>query len=255
MNFATRKDYFMQLNKVLSFWLILGLAITGLISPGRTIAQVAQAPGDAFSSAATTVPPAQSSIGTAQLVRRDSPYRLRQGDVVELYFQLCPEFNQDVTVQPDGQISLRGTAPIKVVGESLVQTQDSVVHAYASIMRDPVVAVSLKDFEKPYFIAAGQVARPGKYDLRSSMTITEAVAIAGGFNKDAKHSQVVLFRPLGDEKFESRVVDVKKLLAQRDLNEDVHIQPGDVLYVPSSRMSLIRPYLPNSNIFFNPFSY
>jgi protein involved in polysaccharide export with SLBB domain len=81
------------------------------------------------------------------------------------------------------------------------------------------------------------------------------VAIAGGFNKDAKHSQVVLFRPSGDETFQSRVIDVKKLLAERDLNEDVHLQPGDVLYVPSSKMSTIRPYLPNSNIFLNPFSY
>jgi polysaccharide export outer membrane protein len=254
MNFATRKDPFMQMNKVLSFLSIVGLAIAGLSSPGRAIAQSAQVPGNAFSSA-TAGPPAQSAVATAQLVRRDAPYRLRQGDVVELYFQLCPEFNQDVTVQPDGQISLRGTAPIKVVGESLLETQDSVVHAYTSIMREPVVAVSLKDFEKPYFIAAGQIVKPGKYDLRSSMTITEAVAIAGGFNKDAKHSEVVLFRPVGDERFESRVIDVKKLLAQRDLNEDVHLQPGDVLYVPSSKMSIIRPYLPNSNIFFNPFSY
>ena len=236
----------MQWTKVLSF-LLLGLTIPGL-------AQTTQVPSATVASLVGG-PDAPSALTTTQLVRRDSPYRLRQGDVVELYFQLCPEFNQDVTVQPDGQISLRGTAPIKVVGESLVETQESIAHAYSSIMRDPVVAVSLKDFEKPYFVAAGQVVKPGKYDLRSSMTITEAVAIAGGFNKDAKHSQVVVFRPTGDNHFESRVVDVKKLLAQRDLNEDMALQPGDVLYVPSNRMSIIRPYLPNSNIFFNPFSY
>jgi polysaccharide biosynthesis/export protein len=245
----------MQLNDIFRCWLILGTAMAGLLLPSRTMAQVAQAQPNAISSAAMTDPSAQTAVATTRLIRRDTPYRLRQGDVVELYFQLCPEFNQDVTVQPDGQISLRGTAPIKVVGESLIETQDSVARAYASVMREPVVAVSLKDFEKPYFIAAGQIVRPGKYDLRSSMTITEAVAIAGGFNKDAKHSQVVLFRPVGDEKFESRVIDVKNLLARRDLNEDVHIQPGDVLYVPSSKMSIIRPYLPNSNIFLNPFSY
>ena len=240
----------MQLTKLSRFLLLAALGLASLILPGRTFAQITNAPGDASSSTAANATPS-----TTRLMRRDAPYRLRQGDVIELTFQLCPEFNQDVTVQPDGQISLRGIAPIKVVEESLVETRDSVIHAYTSIMRDPVVAVALKDFEKPYFIAAGQVAKPGKYDLRSSMTITEAVAIAGGFNKDAKHSQVVLFRPAGDEKFQSRVVDVKKLLAQRDLNEDVHILPGDVLYVPSSRMSVVRPYLPNSNIFLNPFSY
>jgi len=243
----------MQMNKVLSFLSIVGLAIAGLSSPGRAIAQSAQVPGNAFSSA-TAGPPAQSAVATAQLVRRDAPYRLRQGDVVELYFQLCPEFNQDVTVQPDGQISLRGTAPIKVVGESLLETQDSVVHAYTSIMREPVVAVSLKDFEKPYFIAAGQIVKPGKYDLRSDLTVTEGVAIAGGFNDKAKHSQVVLFRPIPGGGYEAKLLNVKKLLATRNLSEDVQLQPGDMLYVPQNALSKIRPFLPTSSMgaYYNP---
>jgi polysaccharide export outer membrane protein len=191
----------------------------------------------------------------AQLVRRGAPYRLRQGDVLGLSFQLCPEFNQDVTVQPDGEISPRGVNPVNVEGQSLDEVTKSLTRTYTSIMREPVIAVALKDFEKPYFIAAGEVAKPGKYDLRSSMTITEAVAIAGGFDKDAKHSQVVLFRPVGDETFQSRVIDVKKLLAERDLNLDAHVLPGDVLYVPKSKMSMVRPYLPSTNVFFNPFMY
>jgi polysaccharide export outer membrane protein len=158
-------------------------------------------------------------------------------------------------VQPDGEISLRGVPPIRVEGQSLDEVIKDLTRAYTSIMREPLIAVALKDFEKPYFIAAGDVVKPGKYDLRSSMTITEAVAIAGGFDKDAKHSQVVLFRPVGDETFQSRVIDVKKLLAERDLNLDVHVLPGDVLYVPKSKMSLIRPYLPSTNVFFNPYMY
>jgi protein involved in polysaccharide export with SLBB domain len=192
---------------------------------------------------------------TPPLLRRGAPYRLRQGDVLTLSFQLCPEFNQDATVQPDGEISLRGVPSINVVGQSLDEVTTELAHTYSSIMRDPVITVALKDSEKPYFIAAGEVARPGKYDLRSSMTITEAVAIAGGFDKDAKSSQVVLFRPVGDETFQSRVIDVKQLLAERDLNLDAHVLPGDVLYVPKSKMSVIRPYLPSTNVFLNPFTY
>ncbi len=244
----------MPSSKVLSYSMLLCLGATGalVLAPAGVLAQAA---ANAPAAAVASVPEGQdahTAAPAAQLLRRGAPYRLRQGDVIELTFQLCPEFNQDVTVQPDGQISLRGIDPIKVEGESLTETTASVVHAYTTIMKDPVVAVSLKDFEKPYFIAAGQVGRPGKYDLRSSLTITEAVAIAGGFNKDAKHSEVVLFRPMGDEKFQSRVVDVKRLLAERDLSQDVHLLPGDVLWVPSSKMSLIRPYIPNSNVFFNP---
>jgi len=243
-------------SKTFTLPLLLSLGAAGMVvsGSGRCFAQVAPIPGTPIFSLPDTQG-VHRVAPNAQLVRRGAPYRLRQGDVLGLSFQLCPEFNQDVTVQPDGEISPRGVNPVNVEGQSLDEVTKSLTRTYTSIMREPVIAVALKDFEKPYFIAAGEVAKPGKYDLRSSMTITEAVAIAGGFDKDAKHSQVVLFRPVGDETFQSRVIDVKKLLAERDLNLDAHVLPGDVLYVPKSKMSMVRPYLPSTNVFFNPFMY
>jgi polysaccharide export outer membrane protein len=120
--------------------------------------------------------------------------------------------------------------------------------AYARILRDPVIAIALKDFEKPYFIASGQVGKPGKYDLRSALTVTEAVAIAGGFNDKAKHSQVVLFHPLPSGGYEAKLLNIKKLLASRDLSEDAQVRAGDMLYVPQSAYSRIRPFLPTSSL-------
>ncbi|MGC2401306.1 MAG: SLBB domain-containing protein, partial [Acidobacteriaceae bacterium] len=119
------------------------------------------------------------------------------------------------------------------------------------------VVVVLKDFEKPYFIASGQVDKPGKYDLRSDLTLTEGIAIAGGLNDKAKHSQVVLFRPLPGGGYEAKLLNVKKLLASRNLSEDLHLQPGDMLYVPQNALSKIRPFLPTSSIgaYYNPAVY
>jgi polysaccharide export outer membrane protein len=125
---------------------------------------------------------------------------------------------------------------------------ESVKTAYAKILHDPLVTVALKDFDKPYFIAAGQVAKPGKYDLRGPLTVTEAVAIAGGFSDSAKHSQVVLFRPASNGMFEAKLINVKKLLASRNLAEDIYLQPGDMLYVPKSAFSKIRPFIPTANM-------
>ena len=82
-------------------------------------------------------------------------------------------------------------------------------------MHDPEVSVILKDFDKPFFLAGGQVNRPGKYQLRADTTVTEAVAIAGGFNDQARHSQVVLFRRVSGDLVESRVLDVKHMLIQK----------------------------------------
>jgi polysaccharide export outer membrane protein len=182
------------------------------------------------------------------LQERHPRYQLRKGDTFDLDFAMTPEFNQVVAVQPDGYISLKGVGSIFVEGQTVPQLTVTLKAAYADVLHAPVIAISLKDFDKPYFIASGQVAKPGKYDLRSDLTVTEAVAIAGGFDDKSKHSQVVLFRPLPSGGFEAKLINVKKLLASRDLSEDLHLQPGDMLYVPQNTLSKVRPFLPSSSV-------
>ena len=206
--------------------------------------------------------PSQESMSHAQanpaLHERNPRYKLRKGDTFDLDFALSPEFNQTVAVQPDGYVTLKGVGSILVEGQTVPELTESVKVAYAKILHDPLIAIALKDFEKPYFIASGQVSKPGKYDLRSDLTLTEAVALAGGFNDKAKHSQVVLFHPVPDRGgYEAKLIDAKKLLATRNLAEDPQIRPGDMIYVPQSTFSKIRPFLPTTSMgmYFNPLMY
>lgn len=184
-------------------------------------------------------------------------YRLRKSDVVEVRFTLSPEFDQTAAIQPDGIVSLRNVEGIFAEGLTVDDLRDLVRVSYAAFLRDPEVSVILKDFEKPFFLAGGQFARPGKYELRSPTTVSEAVAIAGGFNDQAKHSQVVLFRKLLDGIVETHVLNVKSMLASRNLEEDMELKPGDMLFVPQNRISRIRKFLPSSNLstFFTPAQY
>src|ERR1039458_969721 len=222
-----------------------------------TIANPAAGQGTAV---AATTEASSSSIAAASadttpgLHERNPRYQLRKGDTFDLDFELSPEFNQTVAVQPDGYVTLKGIGSIFIEGQTVPELTETVKAAYAKTLHDPVIAIALKDFEKPYFIASGQVAKPGKYDLRSDLTLTEGVAIAGGFNDKAKHSQVVLFRPVQGGGYEAKLINVKKLLASRNLSEDVQLQPGDMLYVPQNAFSKIRPFLPTSSMgaYYNP---
>jgi polysaccharide biosynthesis/export protein len=220
-------------------------------APGQSTAVSAPA---VTSSSSNAVTPAATVPGFQE---RNARYRLRKGDSVDLDFEFSPEFNQTVAVQPDGFATLKGVGSIFVEGQTVPQLTEAVKTAYGKILHDPVIAIALKNFEMPYFIASGQVAKPGKYDLRSDLTVTEAVAIAGGFNDKSKHSQVVLFRPVAGGGYSAKLLDVKKLLATRNLTEDIHLQPGDMLYVPQNTLSKIRPFLPTSTIgaFYNPAVY
>jgi uncharacterized protein (UPF0216 family) len=53
---------------------------------------------------------------------------------------------------------------------------------------------------------------------------------------------------------EARVFNVKQMLGSRNLQEDPHLTPGDMLYVPQNNMSKVRRYLPTSSMgaFVNP---
>jgi polysaccharide export outer membrane protein len=181
-------------------------------------------------------------------------YRLRKSDVLEISFTFAPEFNQTVTVQPDGFIVLRGLEELYAEGATLVEVREAIATGYAGMLHDPEVTVVLKDFDKPYFLAGGEVTRPGKYELRGDTTVTEAVAIAGGLNGQAKHSQVVLFRRVSDKLVETHVLNLKQMLNSRNVAEDIHLRPGDLVYVPQNTISKIRRYLPipNLSMYWNP---
>jgi polysaccharide biosynthesis/export protein len=188
------------------------------------------------------------------LLNRNPRYQIRRGDSFDLDFALSPEFNQTVAVQPDGYVTLKGAGSVFVEGQTVPELTETLKAAYAKVLHNPIISVSLKDVEKPYVIVTGQVGKPGKYDLRSSLTVTEAVAIAGGFNEKAKHSQVVLFHPTPNGLVEAKLVNVKRLFASRNMSEDIHLQPGDMVYVPQNAYSKIQRYIPTSSLgaYYNP---
>jgi polysaccharide export outer membrane protein len=175
-------------------------------------------------------------------------YRLQPRDVVEISFTVAPEFNQSLTVQPDGYVALKDAGLVDAQGLNIAEFAEAVKKAYAGYLHDPQVAVALKEFEKPYFIVGGEVGKPGKYELRSDTTLVEAVQIAGGLTQQAKHSQVVLFRRVDGELMEARLVNLKKLLKQNDLKEDAHLRPGDLVYVPQNSISKISRFLTKPSV-------
>jgi polysaccharide biosynthesis/export protein len=188
----------------------------------------------------------------SQFGQREPRYLLRPGDVFDLQFEFTPEFNQSVTVQPDGFVTLKGVGDTYVQGKSVPELTETLKESYAKFLAKPVLTVVLKEFEKPYFIANGQVEKPGKYDLRGDTTVVEALAMAGGLSNAAKNSQVLLFRRVSQEWVEAREIDVKKMLNGKNLNEDVHLKPGDMIYVPKSKWSTIRRYIPYTAFNLNP---
>ena len=181
-------------------------------------------------------------------------YTIQRSDSVMITFPLSPEYNQTITVQPDGYISLMGAGSIRLEGLNLDQAQIAIHDAYvkAKVLKDPVVTVDLKDFQRPYFSVSGQVWKPGQYELRRDTTLTEALAIAGGLSPSSKQ-QVFLFHRVSSGWAEVKSYEVKKILHGKEISEDPHLQPGDMLFVPENFITKFKKYVPyNIGAYYNP---
>jgi polysaccharide biosynthesis/export protein len=183
---------------------------------------------------------------------RNPRYRICRDDVLLLSFPLSPELNQRVTVQPDGFISLQSQGDIHVEGLTVAGAVEAVKKAYAGTLHDPIVAVDLADFQKPFFTVLGQVGKPGQYDLRYDITVTQAIAVAGGFSATGK-TQVFLYRSVSSNWAEVRELKINDLLKGKNISEDVHLRPGDMIFVPEKAITKFQRYVPY-NIGISPYS-
>ncbi len=208
-------------------------AVVTISGPAASFGQPARSTGAAPAAALDDVP-------AEWLHWTSGRYRIMPGDVLEFRFPSVPELDQTVTVQPDGFVSLQELEDVKVQGRTLDQIKDDVREAYTPVLREPLFTLALRQFEKPYFIAGGEVETPGRYELRGATTLTQALAFAGGTRAGADLSEVLLVRRTAD-RVEVKEVNVKRMLARRDLDEDPLLRPGDMIVVGKSVIGKLSP--------------
>jgi polysaccharide export outer membrane protein len=196
-----------------------------------------------------------ASWALAQETLRVRPrYTLRPGDVVELQYRYTPELNQTVTVLPDGYVNLNLIGNVKVSDLTMEQTHDLIVQKGQTRLNDPELNLILREFQRPYVVVAGEVASPGKIDLRETTTAMQAILLAGGFSENAQSGQVLLFRKINTDTAEVKVLKLTNLHRTAELERDAQLEPGDMLLVPRNKVEKISRYMKLFNIgaYINP---
>jgi polysaccharide export outer membrane protein len=195
---------------------------------------------------------------TAAFSEHDARYRLQPADVLEIHYRYTPEFDQTVTIQPDGFVTLQIVGDLKLQTLSLEQAKAAILEKASLRLRDPEITLVLKDFEKPYFVVGGEVASPGKFEMRGQVTALQAIAMAGGFKAaSAKHSQVILFRRVGSDLAETKILNLKAAMSTTSKEPLSDLRPGDMLIVPQNAVSKIERFVKwgSYGIFANPLSF
>ncbi len=166
-------------------------------------------------------------------------YHIQSGDQLEVDFYLDPEFNDQVSVGPDGKIALRMVGALPAAGMTPMQLAQEIDKAYSGELRSPDAVVNVKNMPARQIYVEGQVTRPGAFALQPGMTALQALADAGGVTPDAADDSVVLIRrdacgqPTGER------LDLASASDGAASGEDVALMPYDILVVPRSRIANI----------------
>lgn len=168
----------------------------------------------------------------------------KPGDLVRISFPYLPSLDSEQRVQPSGEITPPLLDPIQTRGLTAGQLQQRLERLYEPKLERPHVTLALAEYnrkpEPPEYFVLGEVIRPGALPYREGATVLEALARAGGANRDANLRTVVLIEPAGDH-LNARLVDIQGLLSgPRDggSREIGYISPYSVIIVPPTNLVL-----------------
>ncbi len=179
---------------------------------------------------------------------RQPDYRLRPGDLIEVSFPADPGASYTTPITPSGTVTLPMVGEVVAAGSTATELAGVISEQMSPYLIDPSVSVMLKEIALQPVFVIGEVGKPGRVTAAEVLTVSMALAEAGGVKSTGRPSSVVVVRTYGVDRAEAFKVDVTKVLSGRDLSEDMRLRPNDVVYVPKSVIGKIDEFV---ELFFN----
>jgi len=178
---------------------------------------------------AGTVPPKEYDAPTGFLLGPE--------DELEITVWKNLELSRVTTIRPDGLISMPLIGDIQAAG----LTADALAQHIADRLKQyfattPAVSVSVKTINSYSVYVLGEVAKPGKYQLKSYITVLQAISMAGGFTIYASKNNLQVLRVTenGDHKRKEIRIPLRysDLVSGKGDPGNIVLFSGDTLVVP-----------------------
>lgn len=219
----------MEIQRIVHFTgLVIGLALLSNCSSSRPPYRIVQ---ERYKPETAIQETAQSGAA-GRPVSLPPQYRIGMLDELEIRVRYHDRYNDRVVVRPDGRITLVDIGDLFVLGKTPAEIDDMVTEAYASIIHDPEVTISVRAFGGLNVYVFGEVRNAGMFEFQPNMTVLQALAMAGGPIRGANLSSVVLLRRLETERPEAIRLDVTRGAISAGRSYDLYLQPHDILFVP-----------------------
>jgi protein involved in polysaccharide export with SLBB domain len=178
--------------------------------------------------------PARTAIAMAQ--QPVLPYRVGPGDVIDIKLFYTPELDESQIVRPDGKMTLQLIGDIEAQGKTSEELQRELVHRFSTQLINPQVAVFVRRVHDSRYWVAGEVKRPGPYQMLGHATIMEAIMDAGGGTRPTADLKNVLVVRQRDGHHYGCLVNVKEILQGKE-GPSFNLQARDIVFVPSTNIT------------------
>lgn len=166
------------------------------------------------------------------------PFTLGPGDRIEVEILGEADTRTELALGPDGKVYFQLLPGLDLSNLTLRQAKERLEQALSASIREPQVAVALREIQSKHVWLMGRVGQPGIYPLTGPMTLIEAITLAGGTSQsasaetteelaDLRHSFVI-------REGELLPVDFRQLLREGDMRQNIYLRPDDFVFVPSS---------------------
>lgn len=171
-------------------------------------------------------------------------YFIGYGDVLDVNFLYETKYSRDnIKVRPDGRITYPMAGEMFVAGMSPSGVDSVLTESFSEIILDPQITVMVKDFQPQMVYVLGEVGTPDGYEYVRDMTLTKALAVARGYTDDARRSNVLVIRRVGEDHIIGIEIDIEAILSKNDFSLDIPLKPFDIVYVPKSRIATTEQFI------------
>ena len=142
------------------------------------------------------------------------------------------EVSRTVPVRSDGKISLPLAGEVQASGQTPLQLEKLLAAKLQSFISEPEVTVIVTEIKSQKFNILGMVNKSGTFPLTSSLTVLDAIALAGGFRDFAKQKSIYVLRKNPDGGESRLPFNYKEVIKGKNMAQNIKLQPGDTIVVP-----------------------
>jgi len=160
-------------------------------------------------------------------------YVIGPEDIIEVSAWKNADISREVTVRPDGMISLPLIGDLQAAGLTPDMLRKAIVDKLKDYQENAVVSVLVKDINSYKVFVLGEVVKPGEFKLKSRTSVLQAIALAGGFTQFASKNKIMLIRTsAGGNKDEKIRVSFNELVHSETSDKNLILKSGDTIFVP-----------------------